>query len=138
MTTGELIKKKRGSLSLRQLSELCGIRDTTLRKYENGDRNPKIETLAKIAKALNCNVIELMPPPNEGEIVAAFTDENGNTTIERDMLYDLDNVQKAIDDAYIDKLRVPALKLNQKGRDLLFNQAELYTTMDDFTDGKKD
>lgn len=62
MTTGERIKKIRTEkgLTLRKLSELSGIRDTTLRKYENGERNPKLETLIVIADALDGLAISLI------------------------------------------------------------------------------
>ena len=38
------IRKKRG-LTQKQLGALCGIADSNIRKYENGQQNPKIETL---------------------------------------------------------------------------------------------
>ena len=51
------IRKKRG-LTQKQLGALCGIADSNIRKYENGQQNPKIETLRKIAHALYVSVIE--------------------------------------------------------------------------------
>ena len=54
-------RKKRG-LTQKQLGDRCGIADSNIRKYENGQQNPKIETLRKIADALNAIVIE-----NNGE-----------------------------------------------------------------------
>ena len=54
MTIGERIKKARMSKGLTQkaLSELCRIAEPTIRKYESGRLNPKIETLQKLASAL--------------------------------------------------------------------------------------
>ena len=49
------IRKKRG-LTQKQLGELCGIDEANIRKYENGKQNPKIETLEKIAKVLQCSM----------------------------------------------------------------------------------
>ena len=60
MPTGEKIKelrKKRG-LTQKQLGDLCGMADSAIRRYENGRANPKIETLQKIADALDVKVIK--------------------------------------------------------------------------------
>lgn len=39
-------------LTQKQLGEKCGMSESTLRQYEIGYRNPKIETIKKIANAL--------------------------------------------------------------------------------------
>ena len=44
----------------RKLGELCGIADSNIRKYESGNQNPKIETLQKIADALDIPVNRLL------------------------------------------------------------------------------
>lgn len=61
MTTGELIRKcrKEAGLTQKELGERAGIAEPTIRKYESNRLNPKIETLQKIADALNVNVSEL-------------------------------------------------------------------------------
>ena len=58
MSIGNNIKKIRCQLRMTQkeLSEKCSISESAIRYYENNKRNPKIETLAKIAKALNVNI----------------------------------------------------------------------------------
>lgn len=60
MTLGLKIKemRKHKGLTQKQLGTLCGIADSNIRKYENGQQNPKIETLRKIANALDVSVIE--------------------------------------------------------------------------------
>ena len=40
----------------KKLSELCGIAESTIRQYELGMRNPKLETIEKIAVALETPV----------------------------------------------------------------------------------
>lgn len=62
MTTAKRIRKKRLEKGLTQkaLGELCGINEANIRKYENNKQNPKLETVRKIAKALECPVIELL------------------------------------------------------------------------------
>ena len=61
MTMGERIKTARINKGLTQqaLGDLCGIAGPTIRKYESGRLNPKIETLQKIAAALDCPVSDL-------------------------------------------------------------------------------
>lgn len=130
MTTAELLKKKRTDLglSLKQLEKKCGIRDTTLRKYENGDRNPKIETLEKIAAALGCHAGDLVAYEIKGDYRLYMTGEE----------FDLANaaitaaVEKE-DREYIEKLSVPALKLNKVGRDILLDHAENLSSHEDLT-----
>lgn len=62
MPTGTKIKeiRKQKGLTQKQLGDLCGIADSNIRKYENGKQNPKIETLQKIATALECDLSDLM------------------------------------------------------------------------------
>jgi len=57
------IKQKRKQLKLSQdkLSKLAGVAYNTVVKIESGDNsNPTIETLTKIAYALNCGVDNLI------------------------------------------------------------------------------
>lgn len=51
---GEKIKKyrKEKGLTQKKLSELSNINEVQIRQYELGKANPKIETIEKIAKAL--------------------------------------------------------------------------------------
>ena len=60
--TGDMIRKYRTEKGLTQkkLGELCGIADSNIRKYESGNQNPKIETLQKIADALDIPVNRLL------------------------------------------------------------------------------
>lgn len=55
MTIGENIRKirKEKGLTQKQLGELCKINEVQIRQYELGKANPKIETINKIASALN-------------------------------------------------------------------------------------
>ena len=59
--TGDIIRKYRTEKGLTQkrLGELCGIADSAIRRYEAGNANPKIETLQKIADALEIPVTRL-------------------------------------------------------------------------------
>lgn len=60
---GQNIKKIRlnKNMTQKQLGDLCGMADSAIRRYENGGANPKIETLGKIAQALNVSIGDLDP-----------------------------------------------------------------------------
>lgn len=53
------VRKSKG-LTQKRLGELCGIAEPTIRKYELGKLNPKYETIAKIAAALEISIVDLM------------------------------------------------------------------------------
>ena len=61
MAIGENIRniRKEKGLTQKQLGERCGIAEANIRKYELGGANPKLETINKIAKALDVEPYEL-------------------------------------------------------------------------------
>lgn len=65
MTIGEHIRDQRlrQGLTQRELGERAGIAEPTIRRYELGKLNPKIETVEKIAKALGVPTIEFYDDP---------------------------------------------------------------------------
>lgn len=58
MTVAENLKRIRieKGLTQKKLAELCGISEGMIRQYELGLRNPKIETLKKLANALDTDI----------------------------------------------------------------------------------
>ncbi len=62
MTVGEKIKqyRKERKLTQKKLGELAGSSEAMIRQYELGLRNPKIETIEKIADALSVKVLDIM------------------------------------------------------------------------------
>jgi predicted transcriptional regulator len=49
-------------LSQRELAELCGTTQSAIARLERGGRPPRIDTLLRIADALDCDlVVELVP-----------------------------------------------------------------------------
>ena len=49
-------------LSQQQLAELCGTTQSAIARLESGDRPPRIDTLLRIAAALDCELaVELRP-----------------------------------------------------------------------------
>lgn len=55
MGTGERIRsaRKKMGMTQKQLGQACGIDEANIRKYETDRQNPKLETLQKIADALD-------------------------------------------------------------------------------------
>lgn len=62
MTVSENIKsiRKQKGLTQKQLGDLCNIAESTIRRYELGLLNPKIETIQKIADALEVPISSLI------------------------------------------------------------------------------
>ena len=67
MGTGGLIRaaRKAKNLTQKQLGELSGIAEPTIRRYELGKLNPKYETLQRIATALEIPVWQLIPATDQ-------------------------------------------------------------------------
>lgn len=62
MSTGERILKQRKQAGLTQkaLGKLCDMPDSQIRQYELGMVEPKINTIRRIATALNISIAELV------------------------------------------------------------------------------
>jgi transcriptional regulator with XRE-family HTH domain len=55
-------RRKEQGLSQAQLAELCETTQSAIARLESGGRPPRIDTLLKIANALECDlVVELRP-----------------------------------------------------------------------------
>ena len=91
MTTGQLIRiaRKKAKLSQRELGEKLGVSGSMIGQYENNLRNPKRETLEKIAAALNVSISALCPPLNY------WIDDNGSEHMEP--------MEADTPDAFVDK-----------------------------------
>lgn len=71
MTTGQLIKeaRKKAGMTQKQLGEKLGIAYQTLAQWENDLRNPKYDTIRRIAAALDVEWTELVPEEEQGQQV---------------------------------------------------------------------
>ena len=50
------------NLSQRELAELCGTTQSAIARLERGGRPPRIDTLLRIAEALDCDLhVDLVP-----------------------------------------------------------------------------
>lgn len=86
MNTGEKIKFRRIELKMTQkkLAELSGISESAIRKYEKGERIPKVEQLQKLANALNLSSLVFL----EYEDMVEKKTNNNRTTLERALILD--------------------------------------------------
>ena len=60
-TTGDLIRARRNAAGLKQseLAVLIGCSQKDISRWENGDHDPSISNLKKIAAALGCSMDDL-------------------------------------------------------------------------------
>jgi len=91
MTVGESIRKHRLSkgLTQKQLGELCNIAESAIRRYESGRVRPKLETLGRIATALELHCKDILADTNDtkrallyGNDFLVHTEELGDILIE--------------------------------------------------------
>lgn len=77
MSIDENIKlyRKINRLTQKQLAEKLGITDSAITKYEKGEREPKIETLIKIAEVLNVPIEQLLSSPADEETIKKWDEE---------------------------------------------------------------
>jgi predicted transcriptional regulator len=55
-------QRLRRQLSQRELAELCGTTQSAIARLERGGRPPRVDTLLRIAEALDCDlIVELQP-----------------------------------------------------------------------------
>ncbi|HUJ93021.1 MAG TPA: helix-turn-helix transcriptional regulator [Gaiellaceae bacterium] len=58
------VAERRGQMGMsqRELAELCGTTQSAIARLERGGRPPRIDTLLRIAEALDCELlVELVP-----------------------------------------------------------------------------
>lgn len=91
MTIGQSIKTARikAGLTQKQLAEKSGIATITLQQYERDVREPKLVTIAKIARSLDLYASDLIndrwrdvsgDPTDDSEILAYANDEHQRLT----------------------------------------------------------
>lgn len=70
MTSGQLIRnhRKKKKLTQLQLGKMTGMSQQQIGQYENGIRFPKIVTLIKLSKALECDIFDLVDIYQEAAI----------------------------------------------------------------------
>lgn len=88
MNIGDRIKeaRKTAGLTQTQLAEKIGVATITIRQYELGKRQPRIEQLRKIASALGLYISDLVDGTKEGwkslDVSTAFEEVSEKTKVE--------------------------------------------------------
>lgn len=143
MPTANKIKAIREELGITQaeLAKLSGLSEISIRKYEKGDRNPKFETLVKIAVALNIPVNNLLEhDPNTsflitpGMVLIGADDEgNGGILVDPIEFQRVFNgiVQKVCPNR-VSNLLEEFYKLSPTGQDLAIKQVKLLTKINEY------
>lgn len=128
MPTGIRIKEIRRNkgLTQKQLGEKCHIAESTIRRYESGNLNPKIETLQKIADALGCDIFDLteiqaepLSPEQEKELEAQ------NRADEKDIAKDIENIRQKLMNGADGPLSYDGEPVPEEDAELLLGQIEL-------------
>lgn len=121
--------RKQKNLTQKQLGERCGIAEPTIRRYELGKLNPKIETLQKIATALEVSLEDIFhffnvepgtyPLPIEGGMIGTLDwyARKNNRTI-------FDEVNIAVD-FYLDDLAMLGKLSDKPEEENLDNEYDL-------------
>lgn len=84
MTIGERIKQARKlkGLTQKQLGELSETSEITVRQYELGKRQPRLEQLQRISTALGVEITELVPETTVAKVIKesglSLKDKDGN------------------------------------------------------------
>lgn len=77
MTSGERIRaaRKNANMTQAELAQKLGISYVGVSQWENGLRQPKYETLKKIADAIGVEWYDLVPPEESTRMIAAHTSD---------------------------------------------------------------
>jgi len=60
-------RRKQWGLSQKELAELCGTTQSAIARLEAGRRPPRIDTLKRVANALDCDLHVELKPKTKGD-----------------------------------------------------------------------
>lgn len=60
--------RKRKNITQAELADKIGVHENTLRRWENGDFEPRSNDLQKLCDVLDCTEVELLNGPNKNKI----------------------------------------------------------------------
>lgn len=133
--------RKKSGLSQAELAKRAGISEISIRKYESGERCPKIETMSKIAEALQVPLYDLYDDiekvhfnPNVPP-VGMIRIGNGDNTMLVDAIefqQTFNNIVQKCCPNQASNLLDQFYKLNLKGRDKALDQLSLLTKIPEY------
>lgn len=121
MSIGTNIKKIRTDkkITRKELAEKIEVSEPTISRYENGKREPNIETLNKIARALNVSILELIgSTPLTKEHI--FDGIGGKTEFEQNYISDLESYNNELLIEEIVKREIP--DISQQDMEHIINE----------------
>lgn len=137
MTIGEKIKcfRKEAGLTQKKLGEISGTSETTIKQYESGKRQPRIEQLRRIAAALGVYISDLVDDWSQFS-QKEISDDLGNGSPGRVSHekaiemggYPLNDSEKPLLDNY--------RQLNPAGQEKAIEHVELLTKVPEYRKGK--
>ena len=138
---GENIKffRKENKLTQKQLADLIGVSYQQISQYECGKRNPKIDTLRKIASALNVPLPYFLPLENEEEkheVISSLTKEELSEYLEEQKEFKsfmLEDVISAMQDQEW-TLLAAFYKLNSAGKKVAIQRIEELSEIEKYTE----
>ena len=146
MNFGDKLKeeRKKKGMSQKELGQKLGVSQAMIAQYEKGDRTPKIETINKIAQALDINPSILIRCNNNVSWIDLFS---GNADVRNHILNEIleevditeDDLQNIIETTQEDtekELLFNYRKLNDKGQEKAIEHVEMLTKIDEYK--KKD
>lgn len=106
MDIGKNIKnaRKNAGLTQEQLAGKCNLATITIRQYESGRREPKMEQLSTLAEALGIHVLSLLGYPAEEEYTVSgtvhFSVESMARLIEKKYHIERDIAKNIVEECY--------------------------------------
>ncbi len=129
MTAGERIQyyRKKNGLTQKELAEKLDLAEITIRQYESNKRQPKIQTLRKIACILGVSVEAFL---TEAEL--SLFESMANLYLESDT--DIKEVDSLDEHTPQEKhLMIKFRELNEKGRNKVIDYADDLSKTRDYT-----
>ena len=119
LTTGEKIKqaRKNAGITQKNLGDKLGVSPVMISQYESNTRNPKLQTLQKIADALNVTLSDLLTSDT------ILNSEKSDIT---------DWLSTMEEESYRDKIDGLACLLNDTGQQEAVRQMELLTKIPEY------
>lgn len=114
MTTGQLIQRarKKAGLTQSELAEKIGASVVTIGQYERNKRQPRIEQLRSIARAIGVEWTELVPEEDRAEAVIEHIKD------------EINHLNDEVIDQFVDRLNTAFDQLNAVGQEKAVERVE--------------
>lgn len=139
MTIGEKIYTimRENNLTQKQFAEKIGASQASVNYWVNGDREPKLAHLRKIADTFNINISELLGLPLKKESInindsIIIDDEDTTKAIKK--IFQNQTLAKEVCSVKREKILILFDELNNNGKDKAIEQVEMLTKIQEYTE----